>query len=33
VGEKDWKDAFIFFKHEEEGKGPQMAKRFLELST
>ena len=30
--EKDWKDAFIFFKHEEEGKGPQMAKRFLELA-
>ena len=33
VRQKDWKDAFIFFKHEEEGKGPQMAKRFLELST
>ena len=32
VREKDWKDAFIFFKHEEEGKGPQMARRFLELS-
>jgi uncharacterized protein YecE (DUF72 family) len=28
---QDWQDAFIFFKHEEEGKGPQMAKRFLEL--
>jgi len=28
-----WRDAFIFFKHEEEGKGPQMAKRFLELAT
>ena len=27
-----WRDAFIFFKHEEEGKGPQMAKRFLELA-
>src|ERR1041385_3261949 len=33
VRETDWKDAFVFFKHEEEGKGPQMAKRFLELST
>jgi uncharacterized protein YecE (DUF72 family) len=33
VRQKDWKDAFIFFKHEEEGKGPQMAKRFLELAT
>ncbi len=33
VRQKDWKDAFIFFKHEEEGKGPQMAKRFLELTA
>ena len=32
VRQKDWRDAFIFFKHEEEGKGPQMAKRFLELA-
>ena len=32
VRQKDWKDAFVFFKHEEEGKGPQMAKRFLELA-
>jgi len=23
----------VFFKHEEEGKGPAMAKRFLELSA
>src|SRR5678810_493819 len=28
-----WRDAFVFFKHEEEGKGPQMAKRFLELQN
>jgi uncharacterized protein YecE (DUF72 family) len=28
-----WKSAFIFFKHEEEGKGPQMARRFLELAA
>jgi len=27
-----WNDAFVFFKHEDEGKGPQMAKRFLELA-
>ncbi|HMJ65114.1 MAG TPA: DUF72 domain-containing protein [Candidatus Binatia bacterium] len=32
VREPGWRDAFIFFKHEEEGKGPQMAKRFLELA-
>jgi uncharacterized protein YecE (DUF72 family) len=29
---KDWKDVFIFFKHEDEGKGPEMAKRFKELA-
>jgi len=32
VRQQDWGDAFIFFKHEEEGKGPQMARRFLELA-
>jgi uncharacterized protein YecE (DUF72 family) len=32
VAEQKWRDAFIFFKHEDEGKGPQMAKRFLELA-
>ena len=31
VREQNWRDAFIFFKHEEAGKGPAMAKRFLEL--
>ena len=30
---QDWRDAFVFFKHEDEGKGPQMAKRFLELAA
>ena len=33
VREQDWQDAFIFFKHEDEGKAPQMAKRFLELGA
>jgi uncharacterized protein YecE (DUF72 family) len=32
IREPDWQDTFIFFKHEDEGKGPQMAKRFLELA-
>jgi uncharacterized protein YecE (DUF72 family) len=32
VRDQDWKDAFVFFKHEEEGKGPQFAKQFLELA-
>jgi len=33
VLKQDWQDAFVFFKHEDEGKGPQFAKRFLELAT
>ena len=32
IGGKKWRDAFIFFKHEDEGKGPEMAKRFLDLA-
>ena len=32
VKEQNWRDAFVFFKHEDEGKGPQMARRFLELA-
>jgi len=31
VQEQDWRDAFVFFKHEDQGKGPQMAKRLREL--
>jgi len=33
VRKQGWKDAFVFFKHEDEGKGPQMARRFLDLAT
>jgi uncharacterized protein YecE (DUF72 family) len=33
VREQDWQDAFIFFKHEDAGRGPQLAKRFLELAS
>jgi uncharacterized protein YecE (DUF72 family) len=33
VRDQGWRDAFAFFKHEDEGKGPQMAKRFLELAA
>lgn len=32
IRDQEWADAFVFFKHEDEGKGPQMAKRFLELA-
>ena len=33
VRKQDWRDVFVFFKHEDEGKGPQMARRFLELGA
>ncbi|HYT48908.1 MAG TPA: DUF72 domain-containing protein [Pyrinomonadaceae bacterium] len=32
VQDQKWKDAFIFFKHEDEGVGPKLAKQFLELA-
>ncbi len=33
VRNQDWRDTFVFFKHEDEGTGPQWAKRFLELAA
>jgi uncharacterized protein YecE (DUF72 family) len=27
-----WKDAFIFFRHEDEANGPRLAQKFLELA-
>jgi len=33
VLKQDWSDAFVFFKHEDEAKGPQFAKKFLELAA
>jgi uncharacterized protein YecE (DUF72 family) len=33
VRQQNWGDAFVFFKHEDEGKGPLMAKRYLELAV
>jgi uncharacterized protein YecE (DUF72 family) len=32
IRKTNWRDAFIFFKHEDEGLGPKMGKRFLELA-
>jgi len=32
VRDQKWKDAFVFFKHEDEGVGPMLAAQFLELS-
>ena len=31
VQHENWSDAFIFFKHEDEGIGPKLASKFLEL--
>lgn len=32
IRRQKWEEAFVFFKHEDEGKGPRFAKRFLELA-
>jgi uncharacterized protein YecE (DUF72 family) len=32
VREQKWPDAFVFFKHEDEGTGPKLAGQFLELA-
>ncbi len=32
VQDQKWNDAFIFFKHEDEGVGPKLAKEFLALA-
>jgi len=29
---QDWKETFVFFKHEDEGTGPKLAAQFLELA-
>jgi len=33
IRQQDWRDAFVFFKHEDEAKGPQFAQRFLQLPS
>ena len=32
VQDQKWKDAFVFFKHEDEGVGPKLAAQFLKLT-
>jgi len=32
VTQQPWEEAFVFFKHEDEGKGPALAERFLQLA-
>jgi uncharacterized protein YecE (DUF72 family) len=31
IREQPWVDAFVFMKHEEEGRGPQLAARLIEI--
>ena len=31
IREQPWSDAFVFLKHEEEGRGPRLAARLMEL--
>jgi uncharacterized protein YecE (DUF72 family) len=33
VREQSWRDVFVFFKHEDKGTAPLMARRFLELAA
>ena len=30
AGQTEWKDVFVYFKHEDEGKGPEFAAAFME---
>lgn len=32
VQDQEWKDAFVFFKHEDEGTGPKLAAQFIDLA-
>lgn len=33
INDQSWEKVFVFFKHEDEGAGPKMAKHFLELAN
>jgi uncharacterized protein YecE (DUF72 family) len=32
VRQQNWRDAFVFFKHDDAGRGPALAAKFLEMS-
>jgi len=32
ISSHDWREVYVFFKHEEAGTGPELAKRFLEVA-
>jgi uncharacterized protein YecE (DUF72 family) len=33
IQKQGWRDVFVFLKHEDEAKGPQLAQRLLELAA
>jgi uncharacterized protein YecE (DUF72 family) len=33
IQKQKWREAYVFFKHEDEGKGPRFAERFMKLSS
>jgi uncharacterized protein YecE (DUF72 family) len=33
VQQQDWRSAFVFFKHEDEGNGPRLAQQFMKLAA
>jgi uncharacterized protein YecE (DUF72 family) len=32
IRQQDWRDVFVYFRHEDTGRGPRLAKRLLELA-
>src|SRR5262249_8729044 len=33
IRDREWRDVFVFFRHEDEGRGPKLATKFLELTN
>jgi uncharacterized protein YecE (DUF72 family) len=33
IRDQNWKETFVFFKHEDEGTGPKLAAQFIKLAT
>ena len=31
ITDQEWQEAYVFFKHEDEGTGPELGKRFMEV--
>jgi uncharacterized protein YecE (DUF72 family) len=31
IKSRNWKEAYVFFKHEDTGTGPKLAARFIDL--